>query len=307
MKKEWGPIKNIIRNRIFTVTCQPLFFRGEILMKNKTNKVARKITALLAGVMISGQLATPGAAILAHAESGTVDYSLEQDVSAGLIGPGGAFVAEGGAGESGGSTTAVTSGTIITGYEMVITSDNKYYARVTSAVDKLVKAPQVSNGKKYTTWTTVCPYTNSSTKTDLTVSINMSLRDVGNYRSEEELLKNAVFHISGTHRGKKVDRYISYCSQLKNLREYLQKAKYAQLQIYCRTSKTLHGHYMYALDSTHVLIWTDEMGRIAVAANSEVGQMYNWATVKITNVKPLNPNAPGTNNYDISGKVIFVK
>ncbi len=280
-------------------------------MKNKTNKVARKITALLAGVMISGQLATPGAAILAHAESGTVDYSLEQDVLAGLIGPGGAFVAEGGAGESGGSTTAVTSGTITTGFDLVITSNNKYYASVTNAVDKLVKAPQVSNGKKYTTWTTVLPYTNSSTKTDLTISVNMSLRDVGNYRSEAELLKNAVFHISGTHRGKKVDRYVSYRSEVKNLREAVQRAKAAQVQLYCKSGKALHGDYMMVIDG-YVLVWTDELGRIAVRTNQKLDLPYNGngeVRVKITNLKAVDPYASGTYNYvcDLSGKITVVK
>lgn len=56
-------------------------------MKNKASKATRKITALLTGVMLSGQFATAGTAIYARAESeAAVDYSVEQNVSSSWYG-----------------------------------------------------------------------------------------------------------------------------------------------------------------------------------------------------------------------------
>ena len=54
-------------------------------MKNEARKVTRKLTALLSGVVLSGQFAT-GAALYAHAEGETVDYSVEQNVSSSWYG-----------------------------------------------------------------------------------------------------------------------------------------------------------------------------------------------------------------------------
>ncbi len=264
-------------------------------MKNKKGNVTRRIVALFSGVILSGQLTTAALPLYANAAEG---LPAEQISTAGLL------IAEGEAG-GGQAVVPTTTGTITAGYDLVITSNNAYYQKLIKTVDSLVKVQQVSNGKKYTQWLTVTPFINSSTNTNLDISINMSLYDIRNYSSEEALLKNAVFHISGTHRGKKVDRYISYCSALKTLRSQLESAKQAQIKIYCRNSKELHGDFMYTLSNNQILVWTDELGRITIRTNSKIN-FGNGARVLITNIKPFTRTASDQVS-DVTATVTLIK
>ena len=274
------------------------FLERENLMKNKKGNVTRRIVALLSGVVLSGQLATAATPILAHAEGVT---QAEQICT---------VIAEGGSGGVGGgaAVTPTTNGTIVAGFELPIASTNPYYQKLMKTVDSLVKVRQVSNGKKYTQWSTVCPFTNKSTNTDLTISINMDLRDIARYSSEDEMVKNAVFHITGTHRGKKVDRYIAYCDALKNLRNQLLQAKQAQIKTYLQTSKTLYGDCILRLGDGQMVVWTEELGRINLRTTSKLDVSYYVSNVpvKLTNIKvlTLSTSDPYTN---ISCKVTVVK
>ena len=269
-------------------------------MKDKPVKVTRRIVTLLSGIVLTGQLATAGMPIYAHAEGAS---EAEQICEVGLITAEG--VANGGA-----TVTPTTTGTIVAGFELVITQDNSYYQKLIKTVDSLVKVKQITGTKKYAQWSTVCPFTCKSTNTDLTIAINMDTRDMVRYSSEDAMLKNAVFHITGTHRGKKVDRYIAYCDALKNLRSQLEKAKQAQIKIYLQKSKTLYGDYMIVSQPGQILVWTEELGRICVRTDSNLSNLpFNGngqVRVKITNIKVVTPTTSDPNT-NITGKVTVVK
>ncbi len=269
-------------------------------MKNKKGNVTRRIVALFSGVILSGQLTTAALPLYANAAEG---LPAEQISTAGLL------IAEGEAG-GGQAVVPTTTGTITAGYDLVITSNNAYYQKLIKTVDSLVKAKQITGNKKYAQWSTVCPFTCKSTNTDLTIAINMDTRDIARYSSAEEMAKNAVFHITGTHRGKKVDRYITYCDALKNLRSQLEKAKQAQIKIYLQKSKTLYGDYMIVSEPGQILVWTEELGRICVRTDSNFSNLpFNGngqVRVKITNIKVVTPTTSDPNT-NITGKVTVVK
>ena len=384
-------------------------------MKNEARKVTRKLTALLSGVVLSGQFAT-GAALYAQAEGETVDYSVEQNVSSSWYGGCCAeivltnlagmetegwkitfsttdkitnlwngtitetiatgdsyqytveaanynsviaagqkisigYIGEGNdhdfadvkaellyAGKEGAETGTETeqapkvetetektpeaeieteipavSGTITTGYGLGITEDNPYYQDIVNSIDELVQVKEVADGNRYTEWTTICPFGNGNSCTDLIVAINMDRNKMpGSFTSEEEMLRGSVYRISGTYRGEQVERYIAYCEELNSLRGRLEKAKQLQIRMFCETKQDLYGDYMLKLQKDQILVWTDELGRLTVVTDSAADLPYSGSgniRVHITDLQPVDPFATGeyNPNLDIAGTVTVVK
>ena len=205
----------------------------------------------------------------------------------------------------------MVSGTIITGYGLSVTEDNPYYQDLVDSIEELLQVKEVADGNQYTEWTTICPFGNSNSSTDLIVSINMDRNKIpGSFTSEEEMLRGSVYRISGTYRGEKVEHYIAYCDELNSLRGRLEKAKQLQIRMFCETTQDLYGDFMYKMQKDQILVWADELGRITVVTDSAADLPYSGnIRVHITDLQPVDPFATGeyNPNLDISGNVSVVK